>query len=233
MEKYVLQSNEVLLYESEVNVRGLEKSKVNFIITNLYFVTEITNKLGFRKYETTVEKYSVEDIKFYNDKPQIIQKKEVVTLYFTYKELEISLYSSFEASKLANKAIEAVTGKGTVARGAGSVKKAIGLVNETLGIDVIGTIAGCVENGVAGTLFKGIGKRSNSKKRIADSTETVSALANTATIVAKSVRETHSEDSDRSVDQRIDEVKKLKELLDVGLISQEEFDTKKKELLEL
>ncbi|MBR3263239.1 MAG: SHOCT domain-containing protein [Lachnospiraceae bacterium] len=34
-------------------------------------------------------------------------------------------------------------------------------------------------------------------------------------------------------DEKIEAVKKLKELLDVGILTQEEFDKKKKELLSL
>ena len=35
------------------------------------------------------------------------------------------------------------------------------------------------------------------------------------------------------VDKQIEMVKKLKELLDAGIINQEEFDTKKKEIMNL
>lgn len=233
MKKYILQSNEVLLYENEVNVKGFNKVNVNLILTNLYFVFEITRKIGFRKYETIVERYSVEDVKSYNNIPQIIQKKESVTLYFTNKELEIVFESSFAASKFSNKAIEAVTGKGMATRGADAVKKAIGLVNDTLGINITGTVAGVIENGVTKTLFKGIGKRTHSKDKNDNSSETVSTVANAATIVAKRVIETHNDNTDRPMEQRIEEVKKLKELLDIGAISQAEFETKKKEILEL
>lgn len=233
MDKYVLRSDEVLLYEKEVNVRNIKKANINLILTNLYFVLEITKKLGFRKYETIVKQYSVYDIKIYNDKPQIIQSKETVILYFASEELEISFESSFAASKFYNKAIETVTGKSVAIRGAGVVKKAIGLVDDTLGISITNTVAGVIENGMAKTLFKGIGKHNNLNAKKENSSERVSKVTNVAKIVAKSVTETYSDNTHRSMEQRIEEVKKLKELLDIGAISQEEFQTKKKELLEL
>ncbi len=233
MDKYILQSNEVLLYEREVYVEKIKKAKVNLILTNLYIVLEITRKLGFRKYETVTEQFLLEDIKFYNEKPQIIQKKETVKIYFKTQELEIVFESSLVASKFSNKAMEAVTGKSITTRGANRVKKAISLVDDTLGINITGTVANVLENGISKSLFKGIGKRSELKAKKNNSSETVSTVANAATIVAKRVIETRSNSTDFSMEQNIEQVKKLKELLDIGAISKEEFETKKKELLGL
>lgn len=233
MEKYVLLSDEVLLFEDQVNIKGI-KAKTNLILTNLFFVIEITQKIGFMKHETIVEQYSVEDIKYYNEKQQIIQKKDTVTLYFSNKEMVISFDSFFAASKFANKANEAVTGNGIATRGAGVVKKTIGLVDDTLGINLVGTAAGVIENGVAKTLFKGIGKQGKSQTNQSNSTDTISAVANATSTVVKSIKEPNGgNEAEKSYEQHIEEVKKLKELLDIGAISQEEFDSKKKELLGL
>lgn len=65
--------------------------------------------------------------------------------------------------------------------------------------------------------------------------EFAGAVANDIREVFENYRE-HSEDADNNQDQvfsAADELKKFKELLDMGIVTQEEFDTKKKQLLGL
>lgn len=234
MKKYVLQSDEILLYENQVNIYGVKSSDVDLILTNLHIILEINQKIGFMKYETIIEQYSVNDIKLYNEKPQIIQKKDKVTIYFINKELEIEFESFLDASRFVNKANEAITNEEIVVRGAGKVKKAIGLVDDTLGINITSTIAGVIENGAIKTLFKGTRKQQAvPESRLNDYAETISTVANAASMVANKTKETDDGVTEKTFEQCAEEIKKLKELLDIGAISQEEFDIKKKELLGL
>ena len=173
-------------------------------------------------------------IKLYNDQPQIKQKSNDVFVSLINKELQLTFESMFLARKFVTKAIESVTGKTVSARGAGKIKSAIGLVDDTLGIDTIGTISGVMENGVVKSILGGTKSRQNAESVSNNSgiIETVADVVEIAT--GKDVPKLNPNNKcEMSYDEKIDAVKKLKGLLDMGAITQEEFDAKKKDLLGL
>lgn len=165
----------------------------------------------------------------------------------TSGELYLSFYSSINAMRFVGKITELITGVGTAARGAGKVKNAIGLVDDTLGIDTMGTISGVIENGIGRTLFRGIGpRRTQGKSLAAKATNTAdtinavvgatSALVNATQRTAEptqAVRQTFDDQTEQSLNEQIESLKKLKQLVDMGIISQEEFEAKKKSILGL
>lgn len=230
---YKLESDEVALFESDVSLKE-NKDKNVILITNHNIVIETTKKKMFKKPEFSLQVYPTSDIKLYNDQPQIKQKSNDVFVSLINKELQLTFESMFLARKFVTKAVESVTGKTVSTRGAGKIKSAIGLVDDTLGIDTIGTISGVMENGVVKSILGGTKSRQNAESVSNNSgiIETVADVVEIAT--GKDVPKLNPNNkSEMSYDEKIDAVKKLKGLLDMGAITQEEFDAKKKDLLGL
>ena len=230
---YKLESDEVALFESDVSLKE-NKDKNVILITNHNIVIETTKKKMFKKPEFSLQVYPTSDIKLYNDQPQIKQKSNDVFVSLINKELQLTFESMFLARKFVTKATESVTGKTVSARGAGKIKSAIGLVDDTLGIDTIGTISGVMENGVVKSILGGTKSRQNAESVSNNSgiIETVADVVEIAT--GKDVPKLNPNNKcEMSYDEKIDAVKKLKGLLDMGAITQEEFDAKKKDLLGL
>lgn len=230
---YKLESDEVALFESDVSLKE-NKDKNVILITNHNIVIETTKKKMFKKPEFSLQVYPTSDIKLYNDQPQIKQKSNDVFVSLINKELQLTFESMFLARKFVTKAIESVTGKTVSTRGAGKIRSAIGLVDDTLGIDTIGTISGVMENGVVKSILGGTKSRQNAESVSNNSgiIETVADVVEIAT--GKDVPKLNPNNKcEMSYDEKIDAVKKLKGLLDMGAITQEEFDAKKKDLLGL
>ncbi len=230
---YKLESDEVALFESDVSLKE-NKDKNVILITNHNIVIETTKKKMFKKPEFSLQVYPTSDIKLYNDQPQIKQKSNDVFVSLINKELQLTFESMFLARKFVTKAVESVTGKTVSTRGAGKIKSAIGLVDDTLGIDTIGTISGVMENGVVKSILGGTKSRQNAESVSNNSgiIETVADVVEIAT--GKDVPKLNPNNKcEMSYDEKIDAVKKLKGLLDMGAITQEEFDAKKKDLLGL
>ena len=232
MEQYKLKNDEVVLFEKSVQLINSQNSLTNMILTNFSIVFENTKRIGLFKTEKTMEQYPVKDIKIYDGKPQVVKSNGNVVIYLTNGELTVHFYSAFDSSKFINAINTLIIGEGAATRGAEKVKKALSLVDDTLGISVTGAVSGVLENGVVKTLFKGVGKKSKNSLKKSNSSETVAVVANAATEIAKTVKGTEN-NSEETMDQCIESVKKLKELLDIGAITQEEFDVKKKEILGL
>ncbi len=226
MENYSLQANEVLLYKGEA-YNGIE-----IMLTNLnLIIVKKTQKL-FKKAQVETFVYSKDDIKIYNDIPQVKQKESSVEIFLTLEEIKFDFYSRTEAHKFVNAVYELLTGKSTATRGAEKIKSAIKLVDNTLGIDTMDTVKNVMENGIAGSLLGGIGKKVGIKSKSSAIKETVGVakdvIGTAATITASKTIEKNED-----YNEKIENVKKLKELLDAGILTQEEFDEKKKQLLGL
>jgi len=226
MENYSLQANEVLLYKGEA-YNGIE-----IMLTNLnLIIIKKTQKL-FKKAQVETFVYSKDDIKIYNDIPQVKQKESSVEIFLTLEEIKVDFFSRTEAHKFVNAVYELLTGKSTTTRGAEKIKSAIKLVDNTLGIDTMDTVKNVMENGIAGSLLVGIGKKAEIRTKSSAIKETVGVakdIIGTATTITSSKTIEKTED----YNEKIENVKKLKELLDSGILTQEEFNEKKKQLLGL
>ncbi len=215
MDKYLLQADEVVLYEGQVELNGISE-KVNCILTNLFLVFEIKEKGIFGKTKIKIEKYEIKNIKIYKDIPQVSQKGEVVEIYFIEGKKELLFDKKNNAHNFTKRLLELVTDKTKFERGAEKVKNTISVIDDTLGISVIGTVANIVNNGIVGT----IGKTAKKEKGI--------SLIGSKKEVLK-LKEPDAKQ--QTTDEQIETIKKLKELLDEGAITQEEFDLKKKEVM--
>ena len=241
MERYRLQSDETVLYEG--NVHKIEKyekksimasfnttSIVELLLTNKNIVLTTRMKKMFSKEQLNIEIYPLSDIKIYEEMPQIKLNKLDAEIYLTSGELYLTFISKAEITKFYQSVMKVLTGKSFATRGAEKVKGGIGLVDDTLGINTIGTIKDVLENGVAKTLF--FGKKKN---QISDSA--IKEVAGVAKDVVKEARGNNDTDKKEkevlNYDQQVDALNKMKALLDAGILTQEEFDAKKKEILGL
>lgn len=236
MDNYVLQDNEVILFKEENATCSLiPKGRTAVILTNLYLVYIFKTKIGFRKYETNIEKTPMDSLKLYNDKPQVKQHIDEVELYFVDSVHKITFESFFTAKKFVKQVNELVSGKNSVRRGADKVKSGIGLVDETLGLNTVDTVKGVLQNGVVGTVLGGIGQKRSKSKKTQIAEDVIGIIANNQTDYSdKTGNDTPEQDKPSlTFDEQIQAVTKLKELLDQGILTQEEFDTKKKEIMGL
>lgn len=138
MTTYQLAPTEVVLMESSAFIKG-KKGSSSVILTNLNIVFETRIKKIFRKAYTIVEDYSLDTVKVYKDMPQIKQKSTNVQIYFRDCEQNLSFYNKRDAHKFTATALEVITGKNAFFRGIDKVKKAIDTVDESLGVDTVGT----------------------------------------------------------------------------------------------
>ncbi len=236
MENFVLQPNESVLYKGEGrfanrNESLLSSQRLEIILTNLNLVFVEKTKKVFSKEQVAVEAHPVEEIKIYNGVPQIKQKNTMAEIYFTNEEKSISFFSKHELHKFVNAVNRLLTGKSMAVRGADKVKNAVNLVDDTLGVNTMGAVKTIVENGVVGAVFHGLGKQHRSQKNETVFKQVVSATVDS--LEQKEVSQKSGEKESIPVDKQIEMVKKLKELLDAGIINQEEFDMKKKEIMNL
>lgn len=204
MEHYNLAADESVLFRSDAD-KG-----VTVILTNINLVVITKTKKPFSKEQVTVDVYPKENIKMYNDVPQVKQSGYDVEVFLTTTEVKITFVSKIEAHKFVSIAFDLLTGKTGGERGAAKVKGAIGIVDDTLGIDTVGTVKTVLENGVTRSVLGVFGKKIGKPQ--------------SAAAVPKAT-DTPTSDSPA------EKLKKLKELLDAGIITQDEFDAKKQEIL--
>lgn len=226
MEHYSLQASESVLYKNHVTYSKNRRASCELILTNLNLVITTATKKAFSKPQTEVEVFSIEEIKIYNDVPQIKAKESTVEIYLTSTEFTVDFNSMIEAQKFSNAAYKLITGKSLATRGAEKVKNAINLVDNTLGVNTVEAVKGVVEDGIAGSILGGIGKKMSKGMR------GVTKGLVMSTKVTESLPETQSSKT-MSYDEQIETINKMKALLDTGVLTQEEFDLKKKEILGL
>lgn len=232
MTNYILQPNESILYRGDVNLEKRNTS-AELILTNLNLVFVITIRKFFTKNQIEVETHSIKEIKFYNNIPQIKQKNSHVEIFLTSDEITVSFSSIFEAGKFVNAALHLLTGKTMAERSANKVKGAVGLVDNTLGINTIGTVKNVLENGIAHSLLGGFGKKVPSLKGETTVSKAVGIVKDLLEPQTSQGSPSNSIPVSAPTDEQVKALKQMKELVDAGILTQEEFDAKKKQLLNL
>ncbi len=148
MEHYNLREDEVVLYKG--NVTMLDKQQpTQLLLTNLNFVF-ITKNADEESVETVI--FPIEEVKIYEGIPQIKSKDSFVEIYFKTTEKEFAFESKSELHKFVSAATNLLTGKSGAERNAEKVKGAIGLVNDTLGVDIVKATGDVIKNGVGGAI---------------------------------------------------------------------------------
>lgn len=237
MTNYTLQSNETVLYQGNVVLEN-RNATVEMMLTNLNLVFVITTRKFLSKSQVDVEAYPIEEIKIYNNAPQIKQKNARVEIYLSCGEVVVHFASMFEASKFVNSALHLLTGKSMAERGADKFKGAVGLVDNTLGINTVDTVKNVLENGITGTLLGGFGRKTGPTAKIASAAKHTSTAREVVGIAKELMGVSTTQEAlpatpSALTDEQMETLKKLKELVDMGVLTQEEFDAKKKQLLGL
>ena len=225
MEHYTLQPDEAMLYHADTFVLyDGKQEKTTLLLTDKFFVFIVKRKKFLIKEEVTVEALAVDTVKLYKDAPNIIRKDNVVEVYFIGAERIISFYDKSEAKKFVAKALELLTKKNAFFRGIDKAKRVIEQVDESLGIDSVGIAKNVAEKGVAKALLLGKDKQKGK-------TETTTEVVKSAGGIFR--RKETKQLPPMSPQEQAEAVERLKQMLDNGVITQEEFDIKKKEYLGL
>ena len=215
MKEYVLSPEEVELYRGDVLLGQSTGKEGTLLLTNINIVF-MKKRIGlFSDSIADIEVYPVENIKVYNGVPQIKHNKCDVEVFLLDCKKEIYFFSSKEMHKFINAACERITGQSVSERGAKKINNAINMVDEALGVNTVGSVVNFFEKGAKRALFGGFVQR---KEQEADANKSSSNLP------AK---------SSTTYEEQVEIVKKLKELLDAGIITNEEFERKKREVLGL
>ena len=152
-----LQADEVILYEGAVST-NIHKGNLLITLTSKKIVLEREKGL-FKKERELVDSLSLDEVKYYNDAPQVKQKGSAVDVQTSSENLTITFSGMIEARKFTGKIVDAVTGTTLAKRVSDKTKDAFNIVDDTLGLDTRGTIKGILEKGVKGTILNGIGKK--------------------------------------------------------------------------
>ena len=129
MEHYTLAPDEVPLFQGKTALSG-EAAETELILTNLHLVL-------IQEDGACAAKHPVGDIKIYKDVPQIIAKNRHVEVFLTIGEISMEFKTRLDTARCVDAAMELLTGKTKLARGAGKVKKALDDVNEAFGVNVL------------------------------------------------------------------------------------------------
>lgn len=162
MDDYNLEEDEVVLYKGFVFRDDIEGSS-NLILTSKKIIFEQAKTIKIGLFKTKTEKVIVdtvmlENIKIYNSKVQIQQKNSKVYVQTTKNNFNINFNSIVEAMKFVTKVTDAITETTISERGTEKVKGAFNKVDDVLGFNTRETLKGVIENGITGTLLKGIRK---------------------------------------------------------------------------
>lgn len=156
MNNYQLENDEVILIEDIVSHNEF-KSGVHLTLTSKRMIFEKSK--GFLKKELELKDImNLNEIKIHNDKPQISQKGSEVNIQSINKNIKLTFDGMIKANKFVTKVVDSITGTTITERSTTKIKGAINTVDDVLGINTRETIKGVVENGITGTLLKGIKK---------------------------------------------------------------------------
>ena len=157
MSGFSLGADEVILYEGSVKCTGIKGDAI-LTLTSERMIFEKEKGL-FKKDKELVDIIFLDNIKIYNDVVQVAKKGSDITIQTVEKNVTISFSGMLEATKFAGKLVDTVTGTSLAKRGSNKVKNMFNIVDDTLGLDTRETLKGVLENGVAGSLLKGIKKK--------------------------------------------------------------------------
>ena len=153
MEHYELRQDEVILYHTNIMFSSSTPKKkdnstpkfpTEFLLTNFNFVFITRTKRLLAKEKVTVETYSIENVKFYQERPHIIKKGKKAEIYFLDTEKFIEFENKKEATLFTDTALRLISGQSKFVRAVKKVQKEIQETGDQLDIDI---------NGIAQTAF--------------------------------------------------------------------------------
>lgn len=229
MENYELQKDEVVLSRAQVVVlpngkkaktSSLKKTECELLLTNLAFVFTTKTKVLLKKETIESEVYDIKTVKWYNEVPHILIKGKVIEIYFVNSEKFVEFSNKKEAKEFINTALRLVSGQSKFLRAVKKAQKEINETGEALNVDIAGVAKSVAD--VAGTVAIGAAEMSGAGK----TTKTIGLLAKAFKGKKEKQPQTLLTEKDN-----LSKIKELKELLDSGAITQEEFDKLKSEYI--
>lgn len=217
MKHNLLQSNEMKIYKGNAficNEFDNTKHQVELILTNINLHL-ITRNENFEIINNDI--LNLENVKIYNNSPQIIHKDNSVEMYFIENEIFLEFTQKKDAKEFTNAALKLLTGKSKFVRMVDKTSKNINDTSKALHIDwkvIANGAKKIVEHKLSTTLNS---SHSNSDNLIViPNNNTISLPSNTA---------------NDNLDNTIEKLNKLKQLLNDNLITEEEYNLMKSNLL--
>lgn len=224
MKHYELQADEVILYRGQVNLlpdgkpakpAPFKKSETDVILTNLHLIVDETVRGLFNKSVDTLI-YDVDVIKKYNDVPQVIQKGAYVDVYLIGTELFFQFPNKKEATLFTNAALRLLTGYSKLVRGVKKAQKAVRETEDALDIDIKGAMK------TAASVTVDVVSQSKAKQ----------GVGKTIGMFAQSIFKKKKEKQMPALTgENMEKLNQLKKMLDENIISQEEYDNMKSQIL--
>jgi hypothetical protein len=163
-----VEKDEVILFNESVFHDGFNLD-LDLTLTNkrINFSGIRVTKTGFLKLtkveEPINEDIKLEDIKIYNNDPQLTQKNDSVFIQTINKNFTITFDNFLKARQFITKVIDILTESKMLDRGLEKTNKTINKIDNVLGVNTRNTIKGVIENGLVGSIFKGIKGKKNKK----------------------------------------------------------------------
>ncbi len=214
MSHYTLQAHEVVLFKGQATFDNQGISS-DVMLTNLNLVRITKEKKVFSRESVQVEICPLQEVKLYNREPQVKQLGGKVELYTINKLMLIDFGNILIARKFVGLMFDLLTGQTAAQRGAGKVREAVDVLDGALGINTVDAVVGLVSKSTPGGILGGLAKIALQQTA---AQQPVSAASNTKSAAM-------------SLDEQMEALKKLKGLLDNGIITQAEFEAKKAQVM--
>lgn len=164
MENYQLKENEVVLYKGNII---LNKNIWQLILTNLNLVFIDKSNEG----QSNAEIYSVNEIKVYENNPQIKTRGNIVEIYLLSTEKEFEFNKKSEMHKFLDNANKLLTGKSKFQRGVEKIKEGIDIIDNTFNVNSLQIAGDFIKNGITSPIEKRLGAIGKGIKSIGNKKE--------------------------------------------------------------
>jgi len=213
MNHYTLQADEAVLFKGQANFDNHSQSS-DVLLTN-YNLVRITKEKTASHESVQVETFPVREVKVYNQVPQVKQLGGKVELYTLTRQMMIDFGNILIAYKFVGLMYDLLTGQTAAQRNAGKVREAVDVLDGALGINTVDAVVGLVSKSTPGGILGGLAKMALQQTA---AQQPVSAASSTKSAAM-------------SLDEQMEALKKLKGLLDNGIITQAEFEAKKAQVM--
>lgn len=242
MNNYTFDQDEVLLFRCEAYIADNSKCLYRLLVTNKYVVLMPYNSTYDGETDYQERKIPLSEIKVFEGQPQVKFYNETIELYLLNEVFAIIIQDKKQAKEFVSTINKQITGKSAYERNTEKVEKAIGVIDKAFGINTVESMKEIITNGIGNkiNIFGKLGKKSNDKSK--NKSEKTSDVGQTAKLIFSSIKTTEREsEQERQIaeekakneafDVVCDKLIKIKNLLDAGAITQEEYEKSKAEIM--
>lgn len=242
MNTYTFDQDEVLLFRCEAYIADNSTCLYRLLVTNKYVVFMPYNSTYDGKTDYEERKIPLSEIKIFEGQPQVKFYNETIELYLLNEVFAIIIQDKKQAKEFVSTINKQLTGKSAYERNTEKVGKAIGVIDKAFGINTVESMKEIITNGIGSkiNIFGKLGKKSNDKSK--NKSEKTNDVGQTARLIFSSIKtvEQKSEQErqiaeekakNEAFDVMCDKLIKIKNLLDAGAITQEEYEKSKAEIM--